>query len=80
MIHDLKIEDIYFDDILVGRKRFEVRLNDRDYSLGDVLRLKCKRHERRIELFVDYIHSGLGLEKGYMVLGFSEFKEVDNEK
>lgn len=39
MIHALKIEPQYFDDILSGRKNFEIRKNDRNYILGDLLAL-----------------------------------------
>lgn len=37
---DLKTWPSYFQAILDGRKRFEVRQNDRDYLVGDVLVLR----------------------------------------
>lgn len=39
-VHDLKCIPPYFDDILAGRKPFEVRKNDRNYEVGDHLRLR----------------------------------------
>jgi len=39
-IHELKISPIYFDLVSHYKKRFEVRLNDRDYKVGDTLILK----------------------------------------
>lgn len=33
MIHELKILPKYFDDIRYGKKRFELRRNDRDFLL-----------------------------------------------
>lgn len=39
MIHQLKTEAQYFDDVTSGRKPFEVRLNDRDFMAGDYLAL-----------------------------------------
>lgn len=39
-IHDLKVAGGFFDDIHTGRKRFEVRRNDRDFRVGDVLYLR----------------------------------------
>lgn len=39
MVHDLKTIQPYFDDIRSGRKKFELRKNDRNYSTGDFLNL-----------------------------------------
>lgn len=38
--HDLKIERVFFDDVDDGRKRFEVRRNDRGFAVGHLLRLR----------------------------------------
>ena len=38
-IHELKILDHYFEDVISGRKTFEIRRNDRDYHVGDLLAL-----------------------------------------
>lgn len=37
MTHRLKLNTEYFDDVLTGKKNFEVRINDRDYRVGDEL-------------------------------------------
>lgn len=39
MIHALKIDPIYFDDVRNGNKLFELRNNDRDFHVGDYLAL-----------------------------------------
>ena len=39
-VHYLKILDIYFEGVTNGSKKFEVRFNDRNYSIGDLLVLK----------------------------------------
>jgi hypothetical protein len=39
-VHDLKTWTCYYRDVATGRKPFEVRLNDRDFRAGDVLRLR----------------------------------------
>ena len=39
-IHDLKIWPEHFDAVVSGRKRFEVRVNDRGYEVGDTLHLR----------------------------------------
>lgn len=39
MIHALKIEQQYFEEVAAGRKTFELRVNDREYEAGDFLAL-----------------------------------------
>ncbi|TBR44353.1 DUF3850 domain-containing protein [Marinomonas agarivorans] len=71
--HDLKISPVYFDDIRVGLKRFEIRKNDRDFKVGDVVELKewClgsytgRAFEVRITYITDYVQS-----QDYVVFGF----------
>lgn len=36
-IHNLKLHDRYFDAVKNGFKRFEIRKNDRDFRVGDLL-------------------------------------------
>lgn len=38
-VHDLKCWPTHFDGIAAGEKRAEVRLDDREYRVGDVLHL-----------------------------------------
>lgn len=40
MTHDLKIHGAYYHAVASGRKTFEIRQNDRDYTVGDRLHLK----------------------------------------
>ena len=39
-LHELKIKKNYFDDILKGKKTFEIRKNDRDFQEGDLISFK----------------------------------------
>lgn len=39
--HQLKIDPKYYLDVYEGRKRAEIRLNDRDYKQGDFLNLRA---------------------------------------
>ena len=39
MIHQLKTETEYFNDVISGKKPFEVRKNDRNFMVGDFLGL-----------------------------------------
>ncbi|MDG4985166.1 DUF3850 domain-containing protein [Lactococcus lactis] len=39
--HDLKLDIKYFEDVKSGKKNFEIRKNDRDFQVGDILELKA---------------------------------------
>ncbi|WP_270745219.1 DUF3850 domain-containing protein [Lactococcus petauri] len=39
--HELKLDVKYFDDVKNGTKNFEIRKNDRDFKVGDILILKA---------------------------------------
>lgn len=39
MIHHLKTIDPYFTHVMSGQKTFEVRVNDRHFQVGDILKL-----------------------------------------
>ena len=39
MIHALKTEPNYYEDIKSGNKNFEIRKNDRDFRTGDYITL-----------------------------------------
>ena len=65
--HELKTWSLYFRAIWDGLKRFEVRVNDREYSMGDLLRLReYDQHEgcytgREIYALVGYVMSSPSL-------------------
>jgi len=40
VIHDLKTWPEYFEKVVSGEKRFEVRKNDRNFNVGDLLLLR----------------------------------------
>ncbi len=77
MIHTLKIEEKYYRRIESGLKNFEIRYNDRDYQVGDVLKFIVCLNGLAVEgevtvtpqYLVKYIHSGIGLADGYVILG-----------
>lgn len=56
--HYLKTWCDYYFDVADGRKRFEVRLNDRDYKVGDILVLQC---------YLPNIKQYLGKSKKYKI-------------
>lgn len=71
--HSLKCEKNYFDRVLDGSKRFELRRNDRDFQKGDILILRetidNAETGRKIKCTVSYVLAGYpGLKKGFAVL------------
>lgn len=75
-IHDLKIDPEYFDDVITGEKRFEVRKNDRNYKKGDLLNLqeydrgKKEYTGRKTLIPVRYILDNQEyLREGFVILG-----------
>ena len=39
-IHELKIQPKYFTEVLYKRKNFELRKDDRNYQVGDLITLR----------------------------------------
>lgn len=79
MTHELKILPKYFEDVMTGKKNFEIRKNDRDFKVGDYLLLKewerGKYTGRQIKKRVQYIYFGngaFGLSEEYCVLALEE--------
>jgi len=81
MRHRLKIKQCYLCRIVEGSKTFDVRLNDRDYQVGDIivfLPLEDKNYnaydivspipEYRINYILSNFH---GLREGYVCLAIT---------
>lgn len=71
-IHELKTYPQYFQQTLEGNKPFEIRLNDRNFQVGDIVILKewdnIKYSGREIRGTIKYILDDkfIGLSKGYV--------------
>lgn len=55
MTHELLIEDEYFNDIKSGIKKFEIRRNNREYCVGNVLALENIKTKEVIRKEIEYI-------------------------
>lgn len=75
MVHNLKILPMYFEEVRLGNKTFELRKNDRHYNIGDTLILKefdgNNYTKRELTREITYILQGgnYGLDKDYCILG-----------
>lgn len=79
MIHELKIWPVYFREVESLRKKFELRLNDRDFQIGDILFLKEFNPDgigytgRILKRYITYILDSHidGIQPGYVILSLS---------
>lgn len=76
-IHELKISPKYFEDVNSHKKNFELRKDDRDFKVGDLITLReydngqyTGREIKNIP--IGYILRNVpeyGLKEGYCILG-----------
>lgn len=66
MVHDLKIENKYLGELISGKKKAEIRLNDRNYQVGDILLFR--KPNKVFQFEITHIHEGLGMIDKYVVL------------
>jgi len=75
-IHELKLIQPFFEDVFRNKKNFEVRKNDRNFQVGDRLKLIefPSENPRYVLKDIEYILEGgqYGIEKDYVVLGLKE--------
>lgn len=82
--HTLKTLPEYFIEVWNGKKKFEVRKNDRDFQVGDILKLieydpQTENSTGFIHQKVSYILHGpaFGIQEGYCVMSLTELDEND---
>jgi len=84
-VHNLKTWPEYFAHIHLGEKRLEIRKNDRNFQVGDILILEEWDHGKaaysgeEIHANVTYILQGgqFGIEEGYCAMGIDPYKFPD---
>lgn len=77
-IHTLKIKPKYFKAVMLGLKNFELRKDDREYKVGDLITLKEYNNGEYTgneikNIPINYILRDCpeyGLKEGYCILGF----------
>ena len=77
--HELKIDRQFFHAVVEGEKNFEIRKNDRNFKVGDILNLREWSEEtgyttyttmRRVTYILD--DSFEGITEGYVCMGIEE--------
>ncbi len=82
-LHSLKTWPPYFDHIRSGKKTFDVRKDDRDYRVGDLIYFeeyipdKRKFTGERHPALISYKLNGgqFGIEPGFCVLGLAPWED-----
>ena len=78
-VHELKTVQPFFDQVASGKKKFELRNNDRDFKVADILILKL--YDKGKDLFlgqdiavrITYVlDQFVGLQQGYCILSISD--------
>jgi len=79
--HKLKIDTEHFADVVAGKKRSEVRYNDRDYKSNDLLVLQEFDGEKltgnELRVVITHVLKGgqYGIANEYVVLSIREDTE-----
>lgn len=83
-LHELKIKCEYFDAICFGHKTFELRKNDRDYQVGDLIHFVnvdgtefCDKESAGSTFLITYVFKDVpeyGLDKDYCILGIKKLE------
>jgi hypothetical protein len=75
--HHLKVWSEYMDDLINGSKTFELRFNDRNFQVGDLLHLRefdrdqAQYLKRELLVKISYILDGSAfdaIKKGFVVM------------
>lgn len=77
--HNLKIRSEYYQDVMEEKKTFELRKNDRDYKVGDTIKLweideNGEKTGRMLQRVITYILKDVpqyGLDSEYVILGIA---------
>lgn len=86
-LHELKIKEEYFKEVLRGNKTFELRKNDRDYQVGDLIHFLSVNggnliignpaYNEKLVFQITYILKDVaeyGLDKEYCILGIKKLE------
>lgn len=80
ILHILKIEEQYFVKVDAGLKTFELRKNDRDFQVGDLIHIVNlggnERRSKENDVYqITYVLKDVqeyGLDKDYCILGIKK--------
>jgi ParB family transcriptional regulator, chromosome partitioning protein len=82
--HELKILPEYYVKIWTGKKKFELRKDDRFYQIGDYLKLKVWQNnqytgEEITCRIIDILKGFEGLKEGYVILSIIVISSINTK-
>ena len=90
MIHELKLDRKFFKRVREGKKRAELRYNDRNYRIGDFLLLRevagvdreytASKVMVKILDIVTHDEFPAGIQEGYVMLSFGDLTPDETEE
>lgn len=85
-IHTIKCQQPYFNEVWLGHKKFELRRNDRNYQLGDLVYLQEWNEEKKeynrymIKCRItSLLENYAGLENNFCIFGFDIEERITEE-
>lgn len=79
MCHNIKLDKKYYDLVCKNIKTFEIRYNDRNYKVGDYLKLeeydtynKLYTGRSSVRLITYILDDFIGLQPGYIVMSIAD--------
>lgn len=76
-MHEIKIHDVYYEALVSGEKKAEIRYNDRDYKVGDricFMEMSEPHAYRDGDFKITHVCSFIGLKEGYVMLSLERVK------
>ncbi len=78
-LHKLKILPKYYEKVISGEKRFEIRKDDRNFKIGDLIRLEefegeYTGRDSLYEIIYKLDGGCCGLEEGYCILSIKPYR------
>lgn len=73
--HDLKLWPIYYKEVIAGNKTFEIRLNDRNFCVGDIVTLNEFDPDKK-----QYTGEKLQVVITYVLPLFNFFKDIEAQE
>lgn len=85
IIHSLKIQDRFYEEIIARKKTFEVRKDDRDFDVGELIEfttLDGKPREGKWEIIYKLTHEDFpeGIPEGYCILGIYPIHRIPDSR
>jgi ASC-1-like (ASCH) protein len=78
-VHELKIDAEYYMAVQAGNKKVELRYNDRNYEVGDIIRLRNPDADNALDLLITHVlQYEPALKDGWVAISFDVITPLDH--